>query len=59
MYLMNCTRHDIAYVVSKLSRYTSNHNDDHWTTLLRLIGYVSKIREYALKYRKYPPVLEG
>ena len=24
MYIMNCTRPDIAYVVSKLSRYTSN-----------------------------------
>jgi len=29
MYLMNCTRPDIAYVVSKLSRYTSNPSDDH------------------------------
>jgi len=29
MYLMNCTRLDIAYVVSKLSRYTSNPSDDY------------------------------
>ena len=29
MYLMSCTRPDIAYTVSKLSRYTSNPNDDH------------------------------
>ena len=29
MYLMNCTRPDIAYAVSKLSRYTSNSGDDH------------------------------
>ena len=34
MYLMNCTRPDIAYAVSKLSRYTSNPSDDHWTALL-------------------------
>jgi len=59
MYLMNCTRLDIACAVSKLSRHTSNPNDDHWTALLRVVGYVSKIREYVLRYRKYPPVLEG
>ena len=29
MCLMNCTRPDITYVVSKLTRYTSNPNDDH------------------------------
>ena len=29
MYLMSCTRPDIAYIISKLSRYTSNPNDDH------------------------------
>ena len=34
MYLMNCSRPDIAYVVNKLSRYTSNPSDDHWTVLL-------------------------
>ena len=29
MYIMNCTRPDIAYAVSKLSRYTSNPGEDH------------------------------
>ena len=58
MYLMNCIRPDIAYAVSKLNRYTSNPNDNNWTPLLRVVGYVSKIREYTLKYRKYPHVLE-
>ena len=29
MYLMNCTRPDIAYSVSKLSRFTSNSRQDH------------------------------
>ena len=38
IYLMNCTRLDIAYVVSKLSRYTSNPSDQHWTALLRVLG---------------------
>ena len=34
MYLMICTRPNIAYAVSKLSRYTSNPSNDHWTALL-------------------------
>ena len=59
MYLMNCTRPDIAYAVSKLSRYTSNPSDEHWTALLRVLGYVSHTKEYALRYGQYPPVLEG
>ena len=29
MYVMNCTRPDIAYAVSKLSRYTSNPGPNH------------------------------
>jgi len=58
MYLMNCTRTDIAYAVSKLSKYTSNPNDDHWTALLRVEGYLKNTKEHALKYEKYPSVLE-
>ena len=49
MYLMNCIRLDIAYAVSELSRYTSNPSDDHWTALLRVLGYVSHTKEYALR----------
>ena len=56
---MNCTRPDIAYIVSKLSRNTSNPNDDYWTALLRVVGYMYSTKEYALKYRMHPPVLGG
>jgi len=34
IYLMNYTRSDITYAVSKLNRYTSNPNNDHLTALL-------------------------
>ena len=33
-YLMNCTRPDIAYAISKLSRYTSNPGEDHWKAII-------------------------
>ena len=56
---MKCTRPDIAYAVSKLNRYTSNSSDDYWTALLRVLGYISHTKKYALRYGQYPPVLEG
>lgn len=59
MYLMNYTRPDIAYSVSKLSRYTSNPSNQHWDALLRVLGYLKRTREYSLCYRKYPSVIEG
>ena len=40
MYVMNCTRPDIAYAVSKLSRYTSNPGPDHWKAIVRVLRYL-------------------
>ena len=59
MYLMSCTRLDIAYTVSKLSRYTSNPNDDHWKGIKRVLRYLRYTRDYGLHYTKYLAVLEG
>ena len=59
MYVMNCTRPDIAYAVSKLSRYTSNPGPDHWKTIIRVLRYLKYSQNYGLHYSKYPAVLEG
>ena len=59
MYLMNATRPDIAYSVSRLSRYTSNPEKDHWEALVRVLRYLKYTITYGLHYTKYPPVLEG
>ena len=40
MYVMNCTRPDIAYSVSKLSRYTSNLGVDHLKAIIRVLRYL-------------------
>ena len=40
MYVMNCTCPDIAYAVSKLSRYTSNPGPDHWKAIVRVLRYL-------------------
>ncbi|KAL0552311.1 hypothetical protein IC582_011419 [Cucumis melo] len=59
MYIMSCTHPNIAYVVSKLSRYTSNPGQDHWKAILRILGYLKHTKNYGLHYTRYPAVLEG
>ena len=58
MYIMNCTRPDIAYVVSKLSKYTSNPGEDHWKALVRVLRYLKYTLNYGLHYTRYLAVLE-
>ena len=59
MYLMNSTRLDIAYSISKLSRYTSSLRHDHLDALIRVLRYLKYTLNYGLHYTKYLPVLEG
>ena len=56
---MNCTCPDIAYVVNKLSRYTSNPGPDHWKAIVRVLRYLKYTKNYRFHYSKYPVVLEG
>ena len=50
MYVMNCTRPDIAYTVSKLSRYTSNPSPDHWKAIVKVLRYLKYTQNYGLHY---------
>ena len=59
MYVMNCTRPDIACAVSMLSRFTVSPNENHWKAMKRLLGYLKHTQDYALHYTEYPAVLEG
>ncbi|KAK4401028.1 Retrovirus-related Pol polyprotein from transposon TNT 1-94 [Sesamum angolense] len=59
MYIMNCTRPDMAYAVNKLSRFTSNPSKDHWKGLIRVLRYLKYTSNYGLHYTRYPAVLEG
>ena len=58
MYVMNCTRPDIAYSVSKLSRYMSNSGVDHWKAIIKVLIYLRYTQNYGLHYTRYPAVLE-
>ncbi|KAL0537256.1 hypothetical protein IC582_026232 [Cucumis melo] len=59
MYLMNYTRPDIAYAVSRLSRYTHNPDRYHWDALRHLLRYLKGTIDYYLHFNKFPVVLEG
>ena len=59
MYVMNCKQPDIACAISKLSRYTSYPNHNHWLAMKRVLRYLDDTQNYALHYKRYPAVLEG
>jgi hypothetical protein len=58
MYAMHCTRPDIAFVVGKLSKYTSCLGIEHWKAISIVLGYLKGTRSCALHYEGYPFVIE-
>ena len=59
MFLMNYTRPDIAYVVSRLSRYTKNPSSEHWNALHWLLRYLRGTMNWFLHFNKFSIVLES
>jgi hypothetical protein len=50
MYVMVCTRPDIAHVVGVLRRYMSKPGKEHWTTVKRVFSYLHGTAGYGLCY---------
>ena len=59
MYATQCTRPDITFVVSKLSRFTSNPSVDHWKAIGIVFGYLKETKNLDLYYSKFPAIFEG
>ncbi|RVW45273.1 Retrovirus-related Pol polyprotein from transposon TNT 1-94 [Vitis vinifera] len=59
MYAAQCTRADISFAVSKLSRFTSNPSVEHWKAIGRVLGYLKNTKELSLQYSKFPAIIEG
>nr|GEX54824.1 zinc finger, CCHC-type [Tanacetum cinerariifolium] len=59
MYAMTSTRPDIAYVVGRLSRFTSNLSRQHWKAITKVFKYLRGTKDYGLSYVGYLLVLEG
>jgi hypothetical protein len=51
MYAMICTRLDVSYALSTMSRYQSNYGDAHWTTIKNIIKYLRRTKESFLVFR--------
>jgi hypothetical protein len=50
MYLMVCTRPDLAYAISVLSRFMAKgrHNNTHWKAATRVLAYLKQTRDWSL-----------
>ncbi|KAG8498825.1 hypothetical protein CXB51_005252 [Gossypium anomalum] len=59
MWLISCTRLDIAFTVSNLSIFISNPRENHWKAIVRILGYLRYTQDYRVHYSKDPTVLEG
>ncbi|RVW92427.1 Retrovirus-related Pol polyprotein from transposon TNT 1-94 [Vitis vinifera] len=59
MYAAQCTRADISFAVSKLSRFISNPSVEYWKAIGRVLGYLKNTKELSLQYSKFPAILEG
>ncbi|RVW81286.1 Retrovirus-related Pol polyprotein from transposon TNT 1-94 [Vitis vinifera] len=59
MYVAQCTKADISFAVSKLSRFISNPSVEHWKAIGRVLGYLKNTKELSLQYSKFPTILEG
>jgi len=51
MYVMVCTRPDIAHVVGVLSRFMSKPGKEHWTVMKYVFRYLCGTSDYVLCYQ--------
>ena len=59
LFLMNYTRLDITYAVSRLSRYIHTPSSEHSNALHRLLMFLRGSINWCLHFNKFPVVLEG
>ena len=51
MYAMLCTRPDIAFTVSVMSRYQSNPNKKRWIAMKNIFKYLRRTKDLLLIFR--------
>lgn len=58
-YLSICTRPDIANAVSRLARFNSSHDQDHWKSAKRVLRYLKATANYSMIYSKSSLPMHG
>ena len=59
IYVMVCTRPDIAHAVGVVSRFLSNPGKKHWEAVKWILRYLKGTSKSSLCFEKANPVLEG
>ena len=59
MYLMVCTRPDLAYAVGVLARYMQTPTAEHWTLAKGVLRYLKGTTDLGLEYRKGSATVVG
>lgn len=53
MFVMICTRPDLAYAMSLLSRYMYNLGYEHWLALKHVVNYIANTLDVGLVYKNW------
>jgi len=48
MYAMTCTRPDVAFALSMVSRYQANPGKAHWTAVKNILKYLRRTKDWVL-----------
>lgn len=58
LYLANCTRPDLAYAASYLSKFNDKSEHEHWVQAKHVLRYLKQTAGYKLNFRKTGKPLE-
>jgi hypothetical protein len=50
LYITTCTRPDVAYIVTQLSRFLENPGQQHWKAAIRVLRYLKTTKDFGIIY---------
>ncbi|KAE8909416.1 Retrovirus-related Pol polyprotein from transposon TNT 1-94 [Phytophthora fragariae] len=51
LYITTCTRPDIAFMATQLSRFLENPGQQHWNAAVRVLRYLKSTRQHGIIYQ--------